>query len=52
MTTISPIDARLQKLFERHRGVLDGEVATYIPELTRGDPDRFGIAIATVNKRR
>jgi glutaminase len=27
----------------------DGEVASYIPELTMVDPDRFGIAVATVD---
>ncbi len=27
----------------------DGEVADYIPELAKADPDRFGIAVATVD---
>jgi glutaminase len=35
-----------------HRALVDntdGEVAGYIPELARVDPDRFGIAVATVD---
>lgn len=42
----SPITAVLAQLHERLGAVHDGEVATYIPELARVDPDRFGIAVA------
>ena len=28
-----------------------GEVATYIPELAKADPERFGVALATVDGR-
>lgn len=37
----------LQELHQRHRGETAGALADYIPELAKGDPDRFGIAIAT-----
>ena len=45
--TTSPIHAYLADLHARHAGNSSGEVADYIPELARADPDRFGICIAT-----
>jgi glutaminase len=39
----------LDALHERHAGVDDGEVATYIPELGRADPSWFGICLVTVD---
>jgi glutaminase len=44
-----PIGSYLADLFARHRHVDLGEVATYIPELAKADPDDFAIAIATVD---
>jgi glutaminase len=52
-----PVDARspsavaeyLQGLLARHGGTDDGDVATYIPELSRMDPSLFGICLATVD---
>src|SRR6266699_2391018 len=35
--------------YERYRNINEGEVATYIPELGRVDPDDFAICIATVD---
>lgn len=43
----SPILAYLESLRARLRDLTAGEVADYIPELTRANPDHFGIAIAT-----
>ncbi len=37
----------LRELHERHAGDRGGAPADYIPELAKGDPDRFGLAIAT-----
>jgi glutaminase len=45
----SPVDAHLRAVYERHVGARDGDVATYIPELARVDPDLFGIAVAIVD---
>ena len=45
----SPIRARLVDLHARYAGLLDGEVATYIPELGRANPEWFGICLATVD---
>jgi glutaminase len=35
----------LRELHDRHQGNDEGEVASYIPELTRSDPSTFGIAV-------
>ena len=43
----SPIHDYLQSLHTRFRGLSDGEVADYIPELALADPDWFGICIAS-----
>ena len=39
----------LDHLHERFDELRDGRVADYIPELSRVDPDRFGIALVTVD---
>jgi glutaminase len=43
----SPILDYLQSLHTRFQGLSDGNVADYIPELARANPDWFGICIAT-----
>ena len=43
----SPILEYLESLRARFLGLTDGRVADYIPELSRADPDWFGICIAT-----
>ncbi|HSA88802.1 MAG TPA: glutaminase A, partial [Burkholderiales bacterium] len=43
----SPILEYLESLRARFAGLTDGEVADYIPELARADPERLGICIAT-----
>jgi glutaminase len=44
---ISPISAYLNRLHERYKPVTEGKVADYIPELSKADPNWFGICIAT-----
>ena len=39
----------LDGLHERFKPMRDGHVADYIPELSRVDPDGFGITLATVD---
>lgn len=41
----------LEELREAFQGFGQGDVATYIPELAKADPDDFGLAIATVDGR-
>ena len=48
MQDISQLKDHLCALYERHRGVQEGTVATYIPELGKANPDHFGISLATV----
>lgn len=45
----SPIQDYLDALHAELSGLRDGEVASYIPELSHADPDWFGIALVTVD---
>jgi len=45
----SPFQSYLDTLVEEFRGVDAGEVATYIPELGRADPDWFSVCICTTD---
>src|SRR4249920_1014216 len=47
----SPIQDYLEELHARFSDLRSGQVASYIPELTRADPAWFGIAIATIDGR-
>ncbi len=44
-----PVDQYIAALHARLAEVVEGTVATYIPELAKVDPELFGIAIATVD---
>jgi glutaminase len=45
----SPILSCLRQLHEKYRANFDGQVATYIPELARVNPQLFGIALVTAD---
>jgi glutaminase len=45
----SPIREQLEELHREFLPITDGEVATYIPELAKADPNWFGICIVTTN---
>ena len=45
----SPIQSFLDSLLEKYAAYRDGEVASYIPELSKADPEAFGICIATID---
>ena len=47
----SPVQDHLDHLHRELAGVRDGQVAQYIPELAKADPEAFGIVIATVDGR-
>ena len=47
--TSSPIDAYLERLYERWLGDDSGAPADYIPPLAEADPGWFGIAVATTD---
>lgn len=43
------VTAALGELRARFAGLRQGEVASYIPELTRADPDAFGLALVSMD---
>lgn len=43
-----PIQRYLADLHQRYAALHDGEVASYIPELTRANPDWFGLSVVTI----
>ena len=45
----SPILQHLQDLHDELSTMTEGEVATYIPELAKANPNLFGICVVTVN---
>lgn len=45
----SSIQTYLEQLHARYQPLTDGAVADYIPELTKADPEWFGIALITVD---
>lgn len=47
--TPSPIRDQLEELHRKFAEISDGTVATYIPELSKANPDWFGICIVTTN---
>ena len=49
MSTHSHIQEIIQDVYEKYKDINEGEVATYIPELAKANPDHFGIAMATVD---
>ena len=46
---ISDLTEFLTHLHEKYRSNNEGEVATYIPELGKANPDHFGISLVTVD---
>ncbi len=46
------INQLLQKLHTRYSTLDNGEVATYIPELGKANPEHFGISLVTVDGRK
>ncbi|MGE0606661.1 MAG: glutaminase A [Pirellulales bacterium] len=45
----APFRGTVQDLHARYRDLRDGQIATYIPELARADPDFFGICVVTAD---
>lgn len=46
---ISPVIEYLERLHTKFAPLMDGEVATYIPELARADKRHFGICLTTID---
>ncbi|MGH2726765.1 MAG: glutaminase A, partial [Actinomycetota bacterium] len=47
----SPIQEYLERLHSTYSSLRDGDVASYIPELSNADPEWFGISVATIDGR-
>jgi glutaminase len=48
-SAVAPFRVTLQDLHAKYRGVADGKVADYIPELALAKPEWFGISVVTVD---
>jgi glutaminase len=48
-SAVAPLRGTLQELHAKYRGVAEGKVADYIPELALADPNWFGISVVTVD---
>ncbi|MGB3571245.1 MAG: glutaminase, partial [Phormidesmis sp.] len=46
---MSLLQSFLDDLYERYRTLNEGNVASYIPELTKADPNWFGISVVTTD---
>jgi len=46
---VSPIGRWLKELHAKYQGEAQGKLASYIPELTRANPDHFGVALTTAD---
>ena len=51
MSDISQIEQIVQHIHRKYKNFDVGEVATYIPELGKANPERFGICLVTVDGR-
>ena len=47
--TSHPLADYLAGIHDKHSPCNEGEIASYIPELTKADPNWFGIAVATID---
>jgi glutaminase len=48
-SAVAPFRNTLQELHAKYRGLNEGKVADYIPELALADPNWFGISVVTVD---
>lgn len=48
---VPPIQSFLDTLYQEYRHLSDGQVASYIPELAKADPNQFAISVVTLDGR-
>jgi len=51
MPELSQMEQIVQHIHQKYKNFDEGEVATYIPELAKANPQHFGICLATVDGR-
>jgi glutaminase len=49
MSAQSQIEQIVQQIHQKYKNFDEGDVATYIPELAKANPDHFGICLVTVD---
>ncbi len=49
MRCVSPVQEHLENLHQQFSTLTEGTVATYIPELSKANPDWFGVSLVTTN---
>ena len=49
MSNTAHIEGIIQEVYEKYKPIDDGEVATYIPELAKANPEHFGICLVSVD---
>lgn len=52
MSSFSHVQEVIEDVYEKYKDIEEGEVASYIPELARANPQHFGIAMVTVDGQR
>src|SRR5215467_8347286 len=45
------LQCAIEGLYDKHKTLMDGELATYIPELGKANPEHFGICLVTSDGR-
>jgi glutaminase len=50
-TATHEVQSIVNGLYEQYIVLLEGEVATYIPELAKADPDKFGVSVVSTEGR-
>jgi glutaminase len=51
MSAISQLERIVQEIHQKYQNIDEGDVATYIPELAKANPQDFGICLVTVDGR-
>lgn len=49
MAELSMLQEIVEAVYQKHKDNRDGEVANYIPELAKADPEAFGIVVTTTD---
>ena len=51
MSELSHVEQIVEHIYQKYRNIDEGDVATYIPELAKANPEHFGICLVTVDGR-
>ncbi len=52
MSSFSHVQEVIDDVYEKYKDIEEGELASYIPELAKANPQHFGIAMVTVDGQR